>query len=82
MINKKLRTAIKTAEDKYCEADSAVQKVRNHLVFKGFDFDDEPNIAMCNGNELILEYNGGELNANQIIDCMETKGCISKEDFR
>ena len=80
MINKKLRTAIKIAEDKYCEAGSAVQKVRNHLVFKGFD--DEPNITMCNGNELILEYNGGELNAYQIIDCMETKGFISKEDFR
>ena len=36
---------------------------------------------MCNGNELILEYNGGELNVYQIIDCMETKGFISKEDF-
>lgn len=79
MMNKKLRMAIKTAEDKYCEADSAVQKVRNHLVFKGFD--GEPNITMCNGNELILEYNGGELNAHQIIDCMESKGFISKEDL-
>lgn len=79
MINKKLRKTIKTAEEKYCEADSAVQKVRNYLVFKGFD--NEPNITMCNGNELILEHNGKELNAHQIIDCMETKGYISGEDF-
>ena len=80
MINKKLRKSIKTAEDKYSEADAAVQEVWKHIVFNGFV--DEPTIDVCNGsNELILTYKGKELNANQIIDCMETKGFISKEDF-
>lgn len=80
MINKKLRKSIKTAEDKYNEADAAVQEIWRLLVFKGFV--DEPTIDMCNGsNELILTYEGREMNANQIIDCMETKGFISKEDF-
>lgn len=80
MINKMLRKIIKTAEEKYCEADIAVQEVWRHLVFKGFDY--EPTIDVCNGsNELILTHEGKELNANQIIDCMETKGFISEEDF-
>lgn len=80
MINKRLRKSIKTAEEKYSEADNAVQEVWKFLVFKGFV--DEPTIDVCNGsNELILTHEGKELNANQIIDCMETKGFISEEDF-
>lgn len=77
-MDKELRKLIRKAERKYTEADMALQDVCRHLVFDGF----EPTISMCNGTELILTYDGAELDANGIIENMESKGYITKEDLR
>lgn len=77
-MDKELRKLIRKAERKYNEADMALQELNRHLVFDGF----EPTISMCNGSELILTYDGAELDANGIIEAMESRGYIIKEDFR
>ena len=77
-MRKDLRKLISQAEQRYIEADMALQELNRHLVFDGF----EPTISMCNGSELILVYDGAELDANGIIEAMESRGYIIKEDFR
>lgn len=76
-MDKELRKLIRKAERKYIEADMALQELTRHLVFDGF----EPTISMCNGSELILVYDGAELDANGIIEAMESRGYITKDDF-
>lgn len=80
IMNKKLRNAIKKAENKQNEADLALQSIWKHLAFSGFR-DNEPNLSMASGNEIILEWNGSEMNANEIIDRMESVGYITPDDF-
>lgn len=80
IMNKKLRNAIKKVENKQNEADLALQSIWKHLAFSGFR-DDEPNLSMASGNEIILEWNGSEMNANEIIDRMESVGYITPDDF-
>lgn len=77
-MDKELRKLIRKAERKYSEADMALQDVYRYLIFDDF----EPTISMCDGIELILVYDGAELNANGIIEAMESRGYITKEDFR
>lgn len=77
-MDKELRKLIRKAERKYIEADMALQEVCRYLVFVGF----EPTISMCNGGELIVTYDGAELDANGIIEAMESRGYIIKEDLR
>ena len=79
-MNKKLRNAIKKAENKQNEADLTLQSIWEHLAFSGFR-DDEPNLSMASGNEIILEWNGSEMNANEIIDRMDSVGYITPDDF-
>lgn len=80
IMNKKLRNAIKKAENKQNEADLALQSIWKHLAFSGFR-DIEPNLSMTPGNEIMLEWNCSEMNANEIIDCMESAGYITPDDF-
>ena len=54
IMNKKLRNAIKKAENKQNEADLALQSIWKHLAFSGFR-DIEPNLSMTPGNEIMLE---------------------------
>lgn len=75
-----LRNAIKKAENKQNEADLALQSIWKHLAFSGFR-DIEPNLSMTPGNEIMLEWNCSEMNANEIIDCMESAGYITPDDF-
>ena len=77
-MDKELRKLIRKAERKYTEADMALQDVHRYLVFDGF----EPTLSMCDGIELILTYDGAELDANGIIEAMESRGYITREDFR
>lgn len=79
-MNSKLRNAIKKAEDKQNEADLALQAIWKHLSFSGFR-GNEPNLSMASGNEIILEWNGSEMNVNEIIDRMESTGYITPVDF-
>lgn len=79
-MNKRLRNAIKKAEHKQNEADIALQSICKHLAFSGFR-NNEPNLSMASGNEIILEWNGSEMNVNEIIDRMESRGYITPDDF-
>ena len=76
----KLCHAIKYAEDKYMLAGSALQQIPRYLKFKGFG-DEEPLISIASINEIILVYEDCELSTTEMIDCMETKGCIEPTDF-
>lgn len=78
--NIKLRNAIRNAEDKYCEASSALQLIRQYVVFQGFD-DETPEISIASGDEIIAIYKGRELDRNEIIELMEIQGFITPEDF-
>lgn len=78
-MNKKLRNAIKKAEDKQNEADLALQAIFKHLTFSGFSND--LNLSIASGNEIILEFNSSEMNVHEIIDRMESVGYITPNDF-
>ena len=80
-MNKALRNAIEKAEKKANEPNIALQAVNKYLTFKGFNQDDKPELSMCSGDELILEWHGGEIDRNTIIDYMENVGYISPDDF-
>lgn len=80
-MNKRLRNAIKKAENKQNEADIALQSICKYLAFSGFKDDNEPILSMASGNEIILEWNCSEMDANEIIDCMESAGYITPDDF-
>lgn len=76
-----LKRQIRKAEDKFVEADSAVQNIMPLLKFNGFWDESDIHISMCGGGEIILEYHGGEINANQIVTIMSERGYITKSDF-
>lgn len=77
-----LDIAIAQAEAALNKADLALQNIPRYLKFTNFDTDDEPNISSCNGShEIILEWHGAELDKNQIINEMRTKGFIEPNDF-
>ena len=59
----------------------SLQKVERHLVFRGFQEDDTPQVTICNGDEIIAVYNGSEISAPEFIKIMEEVGYITKEDF-
>lgn len=78
----RLEIAIKKAENALIKADSALQGISKHIKYIGFSDNDEPEISSCNGShEIILEWHGRELDANQIIYNMNTKGNIEPSDF-
>ena len=77
----KLKRQIKKAEDKFVEADAAVQNIMPLLKFKGFEDESDINIAMCSEGEIILEYHGGEVDINHIVTAMSERGYISIDDF-
>ena len=78
---KALRNAIEKAEKKANEANIALQAINKHLIFKGFNEEDTPELSMCSGDELILEWHGGEIDRNAIINYMENVGYITPDDF-
>ena len=75
-----LRKLQKVAESKESELSIALQNIERHLVFHGFG-SETPNVSMCTGCEIILEYQGSELAIKKAIELMEEVGYISKEDF-
>lgn len=79
-MNKRLRNSVTRAFKKLNEADCAVQTIENHLIFSGFK-GDEPNVSVCSGSEIILEYKGFEMSIEEAIERMEEYGYISRSDF-
>lgn len=51
------------------------------LKFKGFEDESDINITICSGGEIILEYQGGEVDANHFVAAMSERGYISIDDF-
>lgn len=75
-----IRNLVKIAEQKESELSIALQAIEKELVFSGFQ-DEEPNVSMCTGCEIILEYQGSELDIKKAIELMEEVGYITKNDF-
>lgn len=76
-----LRTAVKRAEAVANRLSASLQEVERHLVFRGFQEDDIPQVTICNGDEIILVYSGSEIDAPTFIRIMEEVGYITKDDF-
>ena len=75
-----LRKLVNVAERKESELSFALQDIEKHLVFCGFG-SETPHVSMCTGCEIILEYQGSELDIKKAVELMEEVGYISKEDF-
>lgn len=75
-----IRKLVKRAQDKESELSFALQAIGRELVFRDFQ-DDTPNVSMCGGSEIILEYHGSEIHIDKVIEIMEEVGYISKSDF-
>ena len=76
----KLRTLVKKAECKGNELFTILQNIEKQLVFCGFK-NTVPHVLRCNNNDIILEYNGSEIDIQDAIQIMEKVGYITKEDF-
>lgn len=75
-----LRKLVKIAEQKESELSISLQAIEKELVFRGFQ-DATPNVSMCSGCEIILEYQGSEIDIKKAIELMEEIGCITKNNF-
>ena len=76
-----LRTVVKQAEADANRLSASLQEVERHLVFRGFQEDDMPQVTICGGDEIILVYNGSEIHAPNFIKIMEEVGYITKDNF-
>ena len=76
-----LRKNVKRAEEIERELSFALQDIERALVFRGFQ-DDIPNVSLCGGCEIIVEYHGSEIDIKEAVEIMEKVGYISKNDFR
>ena len=79
-MNNNLRNTVNNAVQKLNEALCAVQSIETHLCFAGFG-NIEPQVAVCNGDEIILEYLGREMLITEVIERMEEYGYITPNDF-
>lgn len=79
-----MRKALDKAIKQWQKADGALQIFGSYIRFDGFG-EFEPKIAFVSENSIILSFDGDgellELSAEEAIVLMETKGCITPEDF-
>lgn len=76
-----LRKLVEKAEKIESELSFALQDIEKSLVFRDFQ-DDTPNVTMCGGCEIIVEYHGSEIDIKEAMEIMEKVGYISKNNFR
>ena len=81
MRQQRLRDAIIRAYDLHHQADSAVSVVASLLVFRYFDYDDEPIASITSSDEMILEWHGYEMPIESALNIMERIGYIHPTDF-
>ena len=81
MRQQRLRDAIYRAYDLHHQADSAVSVVASLLVFRDFDYDDDPIASITSSDEMILEWHGYEIPIESALDIMERTGYIRPTDF-
>lgn len=82
MEQERLRSAIDRAYDLNHQADSAVSFVASLLVFRDFDYEDEPVASITSSGEFILDWHGYEIPIETIVTIMERVGYIHPTDFR
>lgn len=79
-----LENVVNDAETLLVKADNAVCDIERHLTFKGFDFlpePERPHVQLASANEIIVCCAGYELQINEVVKLMKTKGCVEPEDF-
>ena len=81
MRQQRLRDAIYRAYDLHHQADSAVSVVASLLVFRDFDYDDEPVVSVTSSDEMILDWRGHTLFIESAIEIMEKVGYICPTDL-
>ena len=81
MRQQRLRDAIVRAYDLHYQADSAVSVVASLLVFRDFNYDDEPVASITSSSEMILDWRGYEMHIDSALDIMEKIGYIHPTDF-
>ena len=81
MRQQRLRDAIVRAYDLHHQADSAVSVVASLLVFRDFDYDDEPVASITSSDEMILEWHRYEIPIESALSIMERVGYIHPTDF-
>ena len=86
MKKSEMRKAFDKAIRKLNEADCAVQEFASYLVFKGYPYDKEPQVSAVDETCIIITKEDGygemdEMSAEEAIVLMETKGCITPDDF-
>ena len=81
MRQERLRSAIDRAYDLHHEADSAVSIAASLLVFRDFDYGDEPVASITSSDEFILEWHGYEMPIESTVTIMERIGYIQPTDF-
>jgi hypothetical protein len=81
MRQKRLRSAIVRAYDLHHEADAAVSIVASLLVFRDFDYGDEPVASITSSHEMILDWHEHEIPIESALDIMERIGYIQPTDF-
>lgn len=79
MKNVELRNALSKAEMAYNKAEMAIQYFAGMLVFAGFN-SIEPIVGYISDG-ILITYENEELYAEQAIELMEEKGCITPDDF-
>lgn len=82
MEQERLRSAIVRAYDLHHEADSAISIAASLLVFRDFDYGDEPVASITSSDEFILEWHGYEIPIETAVSIMESVGYIQPIDFR
>lgn len=84
MKDKKMRKAYDKAIKAIVVADSALQEFGKFIVFKGFG-EIEPSIGFVNEYCIAISYSDvdeiHEIDAEEAMNIMEAKGCITPDDF-
>lgn len=81
MRQERLRSAIVRAYDLHNKADSAISIVASLLVFRDFEYEDEPVASITSSGEFILEWHGYEIPIESAVTIMERIGYIQPTDF-
>ena len=81
MRQERLRSAIVRAYDLHHQADSAISIAASLLVFRGFDYEDEPVASITSSGEFILVWHGYEIPMESVVIIMERVGYIQPIDF-
>ena len=81
-----MRKAFDKAIRKLNEADCAVQEFASYLVFEGYPWDGEPQVSAVDETCIIITKENkfgemDEISAEEVMILMETKGCITPDDF-